>query len=117
MKTMNTVKTEFKISKDFSVTPGPRFIDEGEYSGELLRKSHLIPAITEVMKSGGKLIVDLDGTHGYLTSFLEEAFGGLIREDGISLSSINDTLEFISTEEAYLLDDIEEYLQEADSES
>lgn len=117
MKKMNTAYKEFKISKEFTATPGPRFIDEGEFSGELLRKNHLLPLIMDAIKKEVKLKVDLDGTHGYLTSFLEEAFGGLIREDRISLYDLKKYLEIISTEEPYLKEDIDEYLQEAHDES
>lgn len=114
---MNTAYREFKISEKFSPTPGPRFIDEGEFSGELLRKNHLLPLIQGAIKDGVKLNVDLDGTHGYLTSFLEEAFGGLIREDHLSFNDLKRCLEIISTEEPYLKEDIDEYLQEAHDES
>jgi len=117
MKKMNTAYREFKVSKEFTPTPGPRFIDEGEFSGELLRKNYLLPLIGEAIKNGVKLKVDLDGTHGYLTSFLEEAFGGLIREDRISFHDLKKYLEIISTEEPYLKEDIDEYLQEAHDES
>lgn len=117
MKTMNTVINEFKISKDFSETPGPRFEDEGAFSGEILRKEYLLPRIENSLVRQEKLRVDLDGTHGYLTSFLEEAFGGLIRENRIPLSDIDKTLIIISTEEPYLLEDIKDYLQEAHSET
>jgi hypothetical protein len=62
---------------EFSEFPGPRYISLGPYSGEAFRKQVLIP---NIQAHAGKLIVDLDGALGYGSSFLDEAFGGLIRE-------------------------------------
>jgi hypothetical protein len=63
------------IARDFSVTPGGRFLDEGPFTGERFRKTFLEPVVT----AGQKATVVLDGVRGYPSSFLEEAFGGLIR--------------------------------------
>jgi hypothetical protein len=35
----------------------------------------------------------LDGTRGYLSSFLEEAFGGLVRRHGFKPSDLSQVLE------------------------
>lgn len=102
-----------KIKNDFSATPGPRYIVEGEFSGELLRTTILIKIVNEAIQNKAKLLIDLDGTAGYGTSFLEEAFGGLIREDKISYAKLKETLDFKSNEEPYLIDDIREYMEEA----
>jgi hypothetical protein len=37
---------------------------------------------------GGKVVVKLDGAVGYPVSFLEEAFGGLVRADGFQLEEL-----------------------------
>lgn len=68
---MNTIKVA-----DFTEFPGPRFAELGPGSGEQFREEILIPAI---QREKGSICVDLDGTMGYGSSFLEEAFGGLIR--------------------------------------
>ena len=99
------------ISKDFSDTPGARFIREGEYSGELFRKKFLEPKFKEALSKNEKLIIDLDGGYGYPTSFLEEAFGGLARE--YNKKDILDTLEFISQDEPSLIEEIKEYIEKA----
>ena len=101
------------ISKHFSKTPGPRYVHEGDFSGESFRKKILYPKVKEVIAKNGKLVIILDGTAGYGTSFLEESFGGLIREDKISYDDLINVLEFISNEEPYLIDDIYNYLKEA----
>lgn len=104
------------IAKDFSRTPGPRSISEGSYSGELFRKQILAERMKEAISKNEKLLVDFDGTEGYGTSFLEEAFGGLIRIDRIPYSDILRTLEIKTDEEDYLKNEILDYLQDANAE-
>lgn len=108
---------KIKIAKDFSSTPGPRYEKEGYYSGERFRSDILKPALEKALRNKRKLIVDLDGTEGYGTSFLEESFGGLIREEGFSYSQITKTIEIVSEEEDFLKEDIEEYLEDAKNHS
>lgn len=103
---------EIRIARDFSSTPGPRYVKEGEFSGELFRQTKLFPAIKRAISENKKLVVNLDGTAGYGTSFLEEAFGGLIREERLDHDKILDHLELISTEEEFLKEDIYQYLQD-----
>lgn len=110
-------KTTFSVARSFSRTPGPRYRDEGKNSGQELREDHLMGLLKTCQLSSHKLEINLDGTAGYATSFLEEAFGGLIRNDKIKLETLNSMLTFVSTEEDYLIDDIWAYIQEADRES
>lgn len=106
----------YKIASEFTKTPGPRYICEGEYSGELFRVEHLAPEFSKAVTEGYVLVVDLDGTAGYGTSFLEEAFGGLIRNNKYSIAQLEIHLDFISTEEPYLLDDIKGDIYDASKE-
>src|SRR5215212_7406867 len=78
-----------KIASEFSTAPGPRNISEGKFSGEQFRKELLLPKVREACDKKSQLIIDLDGTSGYGTSFLEESFGGLIREDNLSLAMLD----------------------------
>lgn len=105
---------KIKIATDFTTAPGPRLISEGKFSGEQFRKEVLLPKVREAISKKCSLVVDLDGTSGYGTSFLEESFGGLIREDKISLATINSFLTLVSTEEPDLLMEIREYLEDAE---
>jgi len=100
-----------KVS-DFSKTPGPRYISEGKYSGQLFRQELLYPEIRKAIHDRIKLTVDLDRTAGYGTSFLKEAFGGLVKNDHLTMQEVLDTLEFKTEEEEYLRDDIVEYIKE-----
>lgn len=114
MKTVD--KHTLVIAKDFSPTPGSRYIIEGDFSGEALRKEILTNMLKKAIEDNTQLFIDLDGTSGYGTSFLEEAFGGLIREDGYDYQTICNHMELKSEEEKYILDDIDEYLKDAQNE-
>lgn len=59
--------------KDYSCTPG------GRTDARRWRKTRLLPAFRNAKESGELLVVNLDGTAGLAASFLEEAFGGLVR--------------------------------------
>lgn len=97
------------IAKDFSTTPGSRYKKEGDFSGEQFFEDILDPAFIKAMAENKKILVDLDGTVGYGTSFLEEIFGGLARK--YTSKKVLDTLEIKSDEEDYLKDDIDEYIK------
>ena len=64
-----------KVAEQFSRFPAGRFITDGPFSGESFRRKFLEPAL----KGSEDLVVDMDGARGYGSSFLEEAFGGLVR--------------------------------------
>ena len=69
----------YNIAEQFSTTPGGRFRKHGPYSGEEFREDVLRGLLQSAIESDDKLAIVLDGTSGYGSSFLEEAFGGLIR--------------------------------------
>jgi hypothetical protein len=95
---MKTV--EIKIAQEFSRYPAGRFRTDGPASGERFREDYLIPAL----KAGNRLLIDLDGTRGYGSSFLEEGFGGL-RRKGFSEKQIREAIEF-KTSDSSLVDEI-----------
>lgn len=104
---------KISLAKDFSRIPGARFAKEGDYSGEEFRSNFLAPALKHAVENDVYVTVVLDGTAGIGTSFLEEAFGGLIRIDKFSLDQITKRLIIISDEEPDYIDEIKEYLNEA----
>lgn len=75
---MNVIK--IVIAKDFTNTPGGRYKNEGDFSGEEFRNSVLRPKYEKAVVENKMLFVDLDGCMGYPSSFLDESFGGLARE-------------------------------------
>lgn len=94
--------------RDFSLYPGPRFERLGPDSGERFRNEVLIPSLEE----SSNLTVDLDGVISAPgSSFLDEAFAGLIRA-GIS-ESIVVGISFISNDDPPLIDEIKSYIQDA----
>ena len=107
---------KIKVSTDFARAPGPRYTHEGHNSGQDFRKKILLPRLKDAMAKKEALEVDLDGTAGYGTSFLEESFGGLIREDGFNLRDLRNWLKLTSNEEPSLLMEIEDYMSDAQDE-
>jgi hypothetical protein len=95
---------------DFSETPGARYRSDGSFSGEEFREALLQPAFAGAIKAGAVLTVDLDGTYGYATSFLEEAFGGLAAQYGSAL--LLKHLRLKTDDEPTLRGDVERYIRE-----
>lgn len=101
------------IANDFSKTPGVRYPKEGNFSGEDFRDRVLIPKVREAIKHKDTLEVDLDGTYGLGPSFLEEAFGGLVRK-GYDYKKLKAALKFKSEEVPYYIEDVKNYMKKAD---
>lgn len=99
------------IARDFSETPGPRARDEGDFSGDQFLEEVLRPAYVQAVKDGTTLTVDLDGTEGYATSFLEATFGGLARE--FDPTEILRVITFKSDDEPFLINEIKGYIADA----
>ncbi|SUW63276.1 Uncharacterised protein [Buttiauxella agrestis] len=94
--------------KDFSKYPGPRYESLGENSGEKFRDSFLIPAIMD----NDLVCVDFDGVFGYGSSFLEEAFGGLVRK-GISRNKIESLKKNLKSKDPSLTAEVVSYINDA----
>ncbi|KIM08768.1 MAG: hypothetical protein KU29_03315 [Sulfurovum sp. FS06-10] len=104
---------KINIAQEYTITPGARYITDGEFSGQDFREKFLEPIFSNTPEE--KVIVNLDGTMGYATSFLEESFGGLVRKFGNKFTNkaIFDTFEFISNDEPACIDEIRKYIMEA----
>jgi len=95
------------IAKDFSRYPAGRYSEDGPFCGEDFRKKFL----EESIKNNEEIIIELDGTRGYGSSFLEEAFGGLVRK-GFAPEVITRLITF-ETSDNSLIEEIREYIEEA----
>lgn len=84
------------VANDFSPSPAGRYPEDGPYPGAVFRDRILIPALDEAQE----VTVDLDGTDGYGSSFLEEAFGGLVRK-GYSEDHLRGKLRIKSSRQSY----------------
>jgi hypothetical protein len=96
------------IAKDFSRYPAGRFVDDGPYPGELCRNKLLVPAL----QKHEIVTVDLDGTLGYGSSFLEETFGGLVRVDGFTSSDLHKRLQLVAKDKS-VVEEIWSYVDSA----
>lgn len=95
---------------DFTEVPGARYRTDGEGSGQEFREDYLEKYFEN--NRNEKIVIDLDGTEGYATSFLEEAFGGLARK--FTSREVTERVSFISNEEPLLIKEIKRYIEEAD---
>lgn len=66
------------VAKDFSEYPGPRYIKQGEFSGEEFYVNKLNPVFADCVTNNKILELNLDSTAGFATSFLDEALGELV---------------------------------------
>ncbi len=100
--------TKISISKDFSEFPGGRYRKHGPHSGEEFRENYLIPAFVR----DDEININIDGTKGFPSSFLEEAFGGLLR-CGIDIKKIKCKLviEFQNSSNKPYRDQIWDYIE------
>ncbi len=107
---MNKTKHHIKIASQYTQTPGARKSADGDYSGEAFREKFLVPLFKDE-NDNTPIIIDLDGTYGYGTSFLEEAFGGLARI--FTKERCFKRLKFISNEDKLLIEEITGYINDA----
>lgn len=102
----------YKIVEEFTNKPGGRYISDGPFSGEEFREKVLKKLLEESKGKEEKIIIDFDGGYGYGNSFLEESFGGLVRE-GIKKEEILRVFDFKSNEEPSLIEKVKRYISEA----
>lgn len=101
------------IAKDFSRTPFGRFVTDSPFSAEKFRKEFLVPAL----RSGEQeVVVDFSGIAlGVGSSFLEEAFGGLVRKEGLPKGGIKRRL-VIKGDMPFYKEQIERFIDSAEPE-
>jgi hypothetical protein len=63
------------VAKDFTTLPGFRYFKDGQFSGEEFFNKILDQAFSEALRNNEQIKIILDGTQGYRSSFLSEAFG------------------------------------------
>lgn len=100
-----------KIATDFSTTPGARYRSDGRFSGQEFYENILKNKFTNSLEHNEHLIIDLDGTYGFATSFLNEAFNRLALD--FDPDTVWNNITIISSEEPYLIDEIKEYIYDA----
>lgn len=101
--------TKITIASDFSEYPAGRYRDDGDYSGQVFREDVLEPKLLkyEIVE------VNLDGSMGYGSSFLEEAFGGLVRLKKFTKEALHKKLKFNYSEDPFVIEEIWHYIDTA----
>lgn len=93
------------VARDFTDRPFGRYRTDGDRSGEVFRDDLLIPALNKY----DHVTVDLSGTNYYGSSFLEEAFGGLLRHD-FGKSEVQEKLKVLHDKLPSVVVEVEQYI-------
>ena len=78
------------IARDYTPFLGGRYVTDGPGNAEDFRKKFLVP----LLQNDECAIIDLEGLYGFPASFLDEAFGGLVRDEGYSAEKVLTLLKF-----------------------
>ena len=110
---MTTVQPiRVNVAKQFTKLPGARYVRLGPFSGEEFRQKFLV----QPLRQGKTVIVELDGVRGYGSSFLDEAFGGVVRELDLDIDDALQRLRVETTVKSWQLD-VDEYIRTAKGDS
>ena len=107
MKTKN-----INVIKDFNSKPYGRYPDDGAGCGENFRKY-----LAGFLKEYDLVHVELTGYNRYGRSFIDEAFGGLIRVEGYTLSQLKKKLTYTDKDIKSIETLIDERLNKAESDA
>jgi len=83
------------VAQDFYPRPAGRYAVDGKYTGEGFRKKLLVPNLNKLSEND-KLIIDFTGVTMAGSSFLEEAFGGLVRVEKFDGRKLLNQLDIVS---------------------
>lgn len=109
-------ENRINFASDFTDMPIGRYREDGNCSGEVFREEHLLPALR--LYGDDEVIINVDGVYGMGGSFVEEAFGGLIRLHGYDAFELMDRIVIEGSEylEEEIFDCIKEYIGYNDEE-
>ena len=93
--------TKINIGEEFSKTPRGRYPADGKNSGERFRENFLKKIFSEPDKYTQPVEIVLDGAEGYGSSFLEEAFGGLVRKGYATAEQADKAFKFTYKDEDF----------------
>lgn len=104
-----------RVADEFYRRPLGRYRSQGTYTGEAFREDILIKKLKE-LQSSEKIIIDFSDVTMTGSSFLEEAFGGLVRKHGYSSYQLENILVLEFPKRPYLERKVWEYIQDAEKE-
>lgn len=99
------------VANDFSLMPSGRHRSDGSYTGDHFYEI-LIKEIEKVPEDE-KIIINFDGVLAAGSSFLEQAFAGLIREKKISKNQFFNKFEIVANEYPEIREKVKRYVSEA----
>ena len=117
-KAINNSDLSINIADDFSKFPHGRYNSHGPFNGEKFRNDILLEKIKKAINTNKKLSIHLDGARGYPISFIDEAFGGLVRECNLKAKDILGHIDICFKNSIYEMYkyDIEESIKDAEAE-
>lgn len=98
-------KHYLSVARSFTQYPYGVKRSDGPFSGEVFREDILLPTLDQL---NIKVVVNLDGTYGYSSSWLKEAFGPLTRR--FSINELRSKLEITSLEDYSLVYEVWGYI-------
>ncbi|WP_303852932.1 STAS-like domain-containing protein [Bartonella apis] len=72
------------LANDFSRYPAGRFSDDGSHNGSKFRDEILWPRLENVIRKNDTLTINIDDVRSLGSSFIDEAFVGLLRKHNIT---------------------------------
>jgi len=87
-----------EVSKVFTRMPCVRYRVDGPFSGEEFREDLLVPAL----EKNEKVVVDLEGCLALGSSFLDEAFAGLVRTKKFTKKELERKLQIKFSIQSYV---------------
>ncbi len=103
------------IASEYDAYPAGRDDSDGPYNGTKFRNQILRPRYVKAFDDGVELVVFIDGVKSFGSSFLEEAFGGLVREFPDRKKDIERRIRVVGERPGSIryLDAIKRYIKEA----
>lgn len=87
-----TNNPEISIAEEYSAYPAGRDDTDGKFNGKRFKDKILVPKLRDAIEKGQKLIVSLDGLESCGSSFLDSAFGGMIRHGDFEKKKLSEVL-------------------------
>lgn len=86
------------IANDFSRYPAGRFPEDGSSNGSEFRDKILWPKLEKVIANNDTLKINIDGIRSLGSSFIDEAFVGIIRKYNINKNTLLRYLDIVCTQ-------------------
>ena len=108
---------KLSIAKEFSPMAIGRYKTHNPLSGEVFREEHLTPMLRRAVQARDFLEVDLEGMKGLSASFLEEAFGGLVRSGEWTAKEVLEVVRFVPKGTYFdpYIKNVKDFIREADA--